>query len=250
MTTDYFVNHARARRFPWTLYHQPLERDLARFLRHVAAEHPRGEVLIVGCGLLHEIDAAPGGLAFHVADIDERAVAAVLARRDPRITGGTVVDPEQPIDHSLRQSLGQSPGQSLGQSPALGATRRFAAIYAKEVVEHVRAWPGWLTGLRRALVPGGRLWLSTPNYGEPWLAALESTVLELIARRSGFSRRDLHPTRFSRRSLARGLVSAGFEQVDVRVAPSRLALTAWARGAGAGTGRIGGSGDLAHGRAR
>jgi 2-polyprenyl-3-methyl-5-hydroxy-6-metoxy-1,4-benzoquinol methylase len=217
MTTDYFVNHARARRFPWTLYHQPLERDLARFLRQVAAEHPRGEVLIVGCGLLHEIDTAPSGLGFHVADIDERAVAAVLARRDPRITGGTVVDPEQPIDHSL------------GQNRAPGAAGRFAAIYAKEVVEHVRAWPGWLTGLRRALVPSGRLWLSTPNYGEPWLAALESTVLELIARRSGFSRRDLHPTRFSRRSLSRGLVGTGFDQVEVRVAPSRLALTAWAR---------------------
>ena len=214
MTTDYFVNHARARRFPWTLYHQPLERDLARFLRQVAAEHPRGEVLIVGCGLLHEIDAAPSGLSFHVADIDDRAVAAVLARRDPRITGGTVVDPEQPIDHSLGHN---------------GAAHRFAAIYAKEVVEHVRAWPGWLTGLRRALVPSGRLWLSTPNYGEPWLAALESTVLELIARRSGFSRRGLHPTRFSRRALARGLASAGFDQVEVRVAPPRLALIAWAR---------------------
>ena len=37
--TDYFANHARARQFPWTLYHQPLERDLARFLRQVAAEH-------------------------------------------------------------------------------------------------------------------------------------------------------------------------------------------------------------------
>lgn len=221
MTTDYFVNHARARRFPWTLYHQPLERDLARFLRRVAGEHPRGEVLIVGCGLLHEIDAAPAGLAFHVADIDERAVAAVLARRDPRITGGTVVDPEQPIDLSLGQSLGQSLGHT--------AAHRFAAIYAKEVIEHVQAWPAWLAGLRRALVPGGRLWLSTPNYGEPWLPALESTVLELIARRSGFSRRDLHPTRFSRRALARGLASAGFDQVEVRVAPPRLALTAWAR---------------------
>jgi SAM-dependent methyltransferase len=237
MTTDYFVNHARARRFPWTLYHQPLERDLARFLRQVATEHPHGEVLIVGCGLLHEIDAAPSGLAFHVADIDERAVAAVLARRDPRITGGTVVDPERPIDHNFGHSLGHnfghnfghSLGHSLAHSLAHGAARRFAAIYAKEVVEHVRAWPGWLTGLRRALVPGGRVWLSTPNYGEPWLAALESTVLELIARRSGFSRRDLHPTRFSRRSLARGLIGAGFEHVDVRVAPSRLALTAWAR---------------------
>lgn len=205
--TDYFANHARVRQFPWTLYHQPLERDLGRFLRRVAAEHPTGEVLIVGCGLLHELDAAPSGLGFHVADVDARAVSAVLARQDLRITGGSVVAPEAPID--------------LG--------RRFAAIYAKEVVEHVLAWPSWLVGLRRALVPGGRLWLSTPNYGEPWLPALESTVLELVARRAGFSRRDLHPTRFARGSLARGLSAAGFEQVEVQATPTRLALTSWSR---------------------
>ena len=72
----------------------------------------RGEVLVVGCGLLHEIDGAPAGLTFHVVDIDERAVAAVLAKNDPRISGGTVVMPEAPID--------------LG--------RKFVAIYAKEVV--------------------------------------------------------------------------------------------------------------------
>jgi len=131
----------------------------------------------------------------------------VLARGDARITGGTVVAAEAPI--------------------ALG--RRFAAVYAKEVVEHVRAWPAWLVGLRRALVASGRLWLSTPNYGEPWLPAIESTVLELVARRSGFSRRELHPTRFARASLARGLGAAGFEQVEVRATPTRLALTAWSR---------------------
>src|SRR6185436_2925986 len=122
--TDYFANHARARQFPWTLYHRPLERDLGAFLRCVAAEHPTGEVLIVGCGLLHELDGAPAGLAFHGADIDERAVAAVLPRGDARLTGGSVVAPEAAID--------------LG--------RRFAAIYAQEVVEHVLAWPSWLVG--------------------------------------------------------------------------------------------------------
>jgi hypothetical protein len=207
---DYFANHARARKFPWTLYHGPIERDLARFLQQVSVEHPTGEVLVVGCGLLHEIDAAPSGLTFHVCDIDERAVEAVLGRGDPRITGGTVVEPEQPID--------------IG--------RKFAGIYAKEVVEHVLAWPTWLVGLRRALVPSGRLWLSTPNYGEPWLPAIESTVLEVVARRDGFSRRHLHPTRFSKSSFARGLRSAGFENVDVRVAPTRLALMGWARAPG------------------
>lgn len=208
---DYFANHARARQFPWTLYHQPLERDLAKFLREVASDHPFGQVLVVGCGLLHEIDAAPNGVSFSVVDIDERAVEAVLARGDARIVDGHVVPPEMPIDQ------------------ALGVTKKFAAIYAKEVVEHVLAWPTWLAGLRRALVPGGRLWLSTPNYGEPWLPALESTVLEVIARRDGFSRKQLHPTRFSRGSLARGLRAAGFEDVVVKATPTRLALTSWAR---------------------
>lgn len=204
---DYFANHARARKFPWTLYHAPIERDLAQFLRQVAADHPTGEILVVGCGLLHEIDAAPAGLTFHVCDIDARAVEAVLARNDARITGGTVVTPEEPID--------------IG--------RKFAGIYAKEVVEHVLAWPTWLVGLRRALLPNAHLWLSTPNYGEPWLPAIESTILELVARKDGFSRKHLHPTRFSKRSLARALHAAGFDAVDVHVAPTRLALMGWAR---------------------
>jgi 2-polyprenyl-3-methyl-5-hydroxy-6-metoxy-1,4-benzoquinol methylase len=204
--SDYFANHQRARQFPWTLYHAPLERDLASFLVHVRGNR----VLVVGCGLLHEIDHAPATMRFTVADIDARAVDAVLARRDPRIEAGFVVPPEAaivaPIEH----------------------VQKFDAIYAKEVVEHVLAWPGWLAGLRRLLVPGGTLWLSTPNYGEPWLPVLESTVLEVIARRSGFTRRDIHPTRFSKRSLARGLHDAGFSRVRVRVTPTRLALTAWA----------------------
>lgn len=203
-STDYFANHARARQFPWTLYHAPLERDLERWLR---GGSPDDTLLVVGCGLLHEIDAAPPGLRFHVADIDERAVAAVLAKRDPRIVAGHVVRPETRIE--------------LG--------RTFDGIYAKEVIEHVVAWPDWLVGLRRALRPGGRLWLSTPNYGEPWLPAIESTVLEWIARRSGFSRRDIHPTRFSRRSLERGLRAAGFIDIETAIPPPRFAIAAHAR---------------------
>ncbi|HEY5924100.1 MAG TPA: methyltransferase domain-containing protein [Kofleriaceae bacterium] len=204
---DYFANHERARKFPWTLYHAPLERDLNHFLARVASEHASGSVLVVGCGLLHEIDAAPAGLRYTVADIDPRAVEAVMARKDPRIVAGKVVVPERPID--------------------LGT--KFVAIYAKEVIEHIHAWPTWRAGLRRALVPGGRLWLSTPNYGEPWLPTLESTVLEMVARRDGFTRRHIHPTRFSKRSLARGLDAAGFAGVHARVMPTRLAITAWAQ---------------------
>jgi SAM-dependent methyltransferase len=200
---DYFANHERARQFPWTLYHQPLERDLDGFLHRVAEEHPEGNVLVIGCGLLHEIDTAPPGLHYTVADIDPRAVEAVMSRGDARIVAGKVVPAEEPLDEHV-------------SGP-------------KEVIEHIHAWPTWLTGIRRVLVPGGRLWLSTPNYGEPWLPALESTVLEVVARRSGFSRRHIHPTRFSKRSLARGLDAAGFRDVHTQVTTTRLAITAWAQ---------------------
>jgi hypothetical protein len=54
-------------------------------------------------------------------------------------------------------------------------------------------------------------------------------VLELVARKDGFSRRHIHPTRFSKRSLARGLAAAGFVDVRARVMPTRLAITAWAQ---------------------
>ena len=72
----------------------PIERDLARFLKQTATEQPQGEVLVIGCGLMQELDTAPPGLRFHVCDIDPRAVDAVLSRNDSRITGGTVVEPE------------------------------------------------------------------------------------------------------------------------------------------------------------
>jgi hypothetical protein len=228
---DYFSNHARARRFPWSLYHAPLERNLAKFLRTVADEHPTGHVLVVGCGLLHEIDNAPKGLTFSVADIDARAVEAVMARHDPRIVAGHVVPPELPLDVGLAASRGGSDRRaaSSGDGDRKRTDRRgkYAAIYAKEVVEHVLAWPLWLVGLRRSLLPGGRLWLSTPNYGEPWLPAVESTALELIARRDGFSRRDIHPTRFSAAALQRGMIAAGFHDVHTSIVMPRFAITGW-----------------------
>src|SRR6476469_8036128 len=90
---DYFSNHERARKFPWTLYHAPIERDLVQFLADV-----RGDVLVVGCGLLHEIDRAAPDLRYTVVDIDPRAVDAVMARKDPRIVAGQVVPPEEPIE--------------------------------------------------------------------------------------------------------------------------------------------------------
>jgi SAM-dependent methyltransferase len=205
---DYFVQLERNRRLPWSLYHEPLERDVESFLRAVAADRPAARVLVIGCGLMQELDRAPEGLRFGVLDIDPRAVEAVRERGDPRVEECFVVAPETDL-------------ASLG--------RRFDAVYAKEVIEHIVAWRDYLGSLHRILEPEGWLWLSTPNYGEPWLPLLESTALEWVARRSGFTRKGLHPSRFSRGRLERGLREAGFADLKVRVVARRLALTAWGR---------------------
>ena len=63
------------------------------------------------------------------------------------------------------------------------------------------------------------------SHGKGLLPAFDGATL--VARRSGFTRRHIHPTRFSRRSLARGLAAAGFGEISVNVTTTRLAITAW-----------------------
>lgn len=202
---DYFVNHGRVRQFPWSLYHAPLEDDLSRFLQSVSKRHRAPEILVVGCGTLSELDCIPKAAKVTVVDIDPRAVQSVAQRQDARIVRCEVVSADQ------------------GPS-SLGAT--FDAIYAKEVIEHVPMWQPYLRELRDCLKPGGELWLSTPNYGEPWLASVEYTVLEVIARAQGFTRFGMHPSRFSRRGLQRGLQQAGFDSVEVHRKAWHFALVA------------------------
>jgi 2-polyprenyl-3-methyl-5-hydroxy-6-metoxy-1,4-benzoquinol methylase len=198
--SDYFVNQGRSRRFPWSLYHAPLERSLGAFLDLVARERTSATVLAVGCGLLVEIGRLPQSVSIVAIDIDVRAVEAVQRLGDPRVKKAVVVAPSSPVSE-------------LGQ---------FDAIYAKEVIEHIVPWQDYLRGLHDALTPGGRLWLSTPNYGEPWLPVLEATALELIGR-------GMHPSRLNRGLLRRGLENAGFDDVGVDVIAWRLALVACAR---------------------
>ena len=207
-TADYFANHERARRFPWSLYHRPIEDSLTLFLRRVARSKSNANVLVIGCGLMQELDRAPTKLRFTIADIDERAIDSVQALQDERVVEGIVVRADQTLET---------------------IDRRFDAIYAKEVIEHIVDWRPYLTALHHILVPGGRLWLSTPNYGEPWLPLVERTFLEVIARMSGFSRRGLHPSPFSRRTLADAVRDAGFTNVSARVLKRRLALVAEAQ---------------------
>lgn len=195
----YFANHGRALRFPWSLYHRPLLRHLNRSL----ADLPTGaRALAVGPGDFRELpELQARGLRVSVLDIDPRVLETLRGRY------GDAID-----------------GYYLEQAPAAS----FDFLYAKEVVEHVVDHGAFLRQLFGLLAPGGRLWLSTPNYGFFLLPLLERTVLELIARRSGFSRRDIHPSRFGAKHLALAMQRAGLARVEVDVVSWAMALAATA----------------------
>src|SRR5687768_17516801 len=163
---DYFSNHQSADRFPFSLYHDPIQNDILRVIRREAEARGALRILNVGCGLsqiLHRIDNRHRYLG---VDVDARAVAACRERYPAeRARFEVSAEYELPVEDG---------SQDL--------------IFAKEVVEHVLEPERWLTVLIRALAVGGVLHLSTPNYGGWQLPFLENTLLEWVARRKGFTR--------------------------------------------------------------
>jgi SAM-dependent methyltransferase len=201
----YFVNHDRRRRFPWSLYHRGLERRLARACAALPVAQPR--VLVVGCGLEPFVPDVIGPI-YYGADLDAASIAT-CKQRYPQVAERLAVCP------------------TPYELPSSGAFDiDFDAIVAKEVIEHLDDPERWVQGLAVRLAPGGELLITTPNYGGlSTLPLLESTLLELLARRDGYSRRHIHPSRFSRRSLA-ALRVPGTELVEIQPTLTRWALFA------------------------
>ena len=202
----YFGNHARRNRFPWTLYHGELDRRIGRILTTVVAQ-PR--VLVAGCGLDPSVPNRPDAIVYG-SDLDPRAIETCAAR----------------FPH-LSDRLATCPDGYT--QPNFGV--RFDAIIAKEVVEHVLEPERWVAGLTSQLEPGGLLILTTPNYGsDSSLALLERTVLSWIARRDGYSRADIHPTKFDVRRLTELDVGESARLLRVEVALTRWSLVGvWRR---------------------
>ncbi len=202
-SAEYFVNHRRVDRFPWSLYHRALLKPITRVL---AEYGPSPRVLIVGCGLEAGMMGAPRGTIFFGCDIDERAIEA-CRRTFPERAHRFATCPD---------------AYALPSDP--GFTEPFDVVVAKEVVEHVLEPARWASVLSTRVRPGGSLVLTTPNYGAySTLPLLESTVLEWIARRDGYSRRHIHPTKFDRRALADLDVGP-----DMRLVAVDRTLTGWA----------------------
>lgn len=202
----YFENHARRNRFPWSLYHADLDRRIARALAGLPKD-PR--VLVVGCGLDPLVPGRTDAVVYG-SDLDARAIEACRGMF-PALAGRLATCPSE------------------YEQPDFGVT--FDAVVAKEVVEHVLEPSRWARDLASRLKTNGLLVLTTPNYGrDSSLALLERTVLEWIARRDGYSRAHIHPTKFDRARLAGLDVGPSMRLVRVEVARTRWSLVGvWQR---------------------
>lgn len=188
---DYFSNHRLKLRFPWRLYHGPIVRELGRVLEGARS----AAVLNVGSGPFFELELlSDTGARFTLCDIDARAVELAKRLHGARIERAEVIEPDRPL-------------------PLPDGA--FDLVVSMDVIEHVADPTPWVRDIARVTRPGGKLFLTTPNYGFSSLGLLERTALEVVARAQGFSRKDLHPSKFNRSTLARELREAGL--VDVRV---------------------------------
>jgi SAM-dependent methyltransferase len=201
---DYSANHVHKARFPWTLYHRPI----VDFLKAEVARTPGLDVLNVGSGPFFELAHLPRDRRRHtICDIDERAIRMARELHGDRIKAANVLCPGEPLPYS---------------------NDAFDLVVSMDVIEHVNPPEPWAREALRVLRPGGRLFLTTPNYGSVSLRMIEQTVLEAIARMNGFSRSALHPTKFDRRRLEELLVALGARDVRIRTIASGWVLAATA----------------------
>lgn len=200
----YFANHSRAFKFPWSLYHRPLLEDLIEFLTSNRSKEM--SILVIGpgdffeLGFLKDINAKVS-----ILDIDQRVLTNIKEKNPSMDITTYLVD----------ENFG---GYPEGQ--------RFDVIYAKEVIEHIPRYDFFLWKIKELLSENGKVWLSTPNYGYFLLPFLEITILEFIARLSGFSRFEIHPSKFSVELLQNAMMKAGFKNLSIKETDFRFAIIA------------------------
>ncbi|HVW27947.1 MAG TPA: class I SAM-dependent methyltransferase [Polyangiaceae bacterium] len=202
-SVDYFSNHRHKLRFPWSLYHRPIVRELDS-----ALSQTRGaRVLNIGSGPFFErAELACAGKRFTLCDIDTRAVELARTLHGDTLESADVIAPRSPLPY------------------AAGA---FDAVVSMDVIEHVQDPLPWLCEAVRVLSAGGLFFVTTPNYASPSLRMIENTVLEAVARSQGFSRRRLHPTKLDALKLNNLLARAGVKRAAIKTISHGWVLAAY-----------------------
>ncbi|MBI3182470.1 MAG: class I SAM-dependent methyltransferase [Myxococcales bacterium] len=188
---DYFSNHSLKLRFPWRLYHGPI----IGAAKEAIEEQVEPRVLNYGSGPFRELPLLPRAARYTACDIDARAIGEARERYGAGLAGADVVPASGPLPY---------------------AEGSFDLVLSMDVVEHLAEPLRHLREAARVLRPGGRLLLTTPNYGSSSLRLLERTLLEGIARLQGFSRRRLHPGKLRAGELRGLLTEAGLEELLIR----------------------------------
>ena len=133
---------------------------------------------------------------------------ALLAEAGAQVTGVEVAEA------ALARARPRHPDLDFRITPIDGPLpfedNEFDLVWASEVIEHIADTARWLSEVRRVLVPGGRLLLTTPSHGRL------RVVLGGIDRFSEPLGDHLHL--YTRASLRALLAEFGFEQVSVRAA--------------------------------
>jgi SAM-dependent methyltransferase len=151
-----------------------------------------------------------------------------VAERNPQIEFVAIDEDQKSI--TAGQAAVSLPNLKFALSGSLDLSRRFDAVIASEVLEHVDSPEAFLAFLNERLMPGGRLILTTPNgYGPFEMSQLVETGLWsigvlgglrrakrfLAGKRAGPAAEDTlalspHINFFSRGDVVRLLENAGF----------------------------------------
>jgi 2-polyprenyl-3-methyl-5-hydroxy-6-metoxy-1,4-benzoquinol methylase len=160
----------------------------------------------------------------------EGAFAGELARAGAHVLAADVA--EEPLRRVRERHPDLDVRLLAGHPPWPLPDGGFDVVWAGEVIEHVCDTAAWLSEVRRLLVSGGRLLISTPAHGR--ITRLHLALSER-AFAEHFDPRSDHLRFYTRGMLGRLLGDFGFEQVQVRAVAGppgarRLLLASAVRG--------------------